>query len=439
MDWMNEIVLVATCLVLSAFFSGSETALLRLAGHDVEEEARSMRGPAALAVRDLLGHTSRLLVTILLGNNLVNILGAATASALAVHFLGEAKGIVVATISMTIVVLIFCEVLPKAVAARYPRRIAYVVGLPIYLVHQALRPVHVLFDRIIEPVMRRVGGDGESDLPSSSEAVLRMARGVRDTAPEGTPLAIIGAAAGAAEMTVEEIMVRRTEIVAFPSTVDPADLLEQILEERYTRVPIYRNSIDDVLGVVHLKDLIKLVRGRNGASRLADILKPVLRVPGRKSILRLLTEMQQSFVHLAVVKDEFGVTQGIVTQEDILEEIVGEIRDEFDLEELEAIKRVSEDTYVTLGRVKVLDFNRATEWNVPAERGDSLGGLVFNTLGHAPRRGEVVTLHGYEFTVVDVSGSRITRLRVRRRAEVEDTSETAESGDTKPGAGPVPH
>jgi CBS domain containing-hemolysin-like protein len=414
MDWMSELTLVLVCLVLSAFFSGSETALLRLARHEVEEEVRAMRSPAALAVRDLLDHTSRLLVTILLGNNLVNILGAATASAMAVRMLGEATGIVVATVTMTIVVLIFCEVLPKAAAARHPRRIAYVIGLPIYVIHQALRPVHLLFDRIIEPVVRRVGGDAESPTFGSSEAVLRMARGIRNSAPEGTPLAIIGAVARAAEMTVEEIMVPRTEIVAFPITSDPAELLEGVLEERYTRVPIYEGSIDRVLGVVHLKDLIELVRDREGGRGLEDILKPVLRVPGRKPILRLLAEMQKGFVHLALVKDEFAVTLGLVTQEDILEEIVGEIRDEFDLEELEAVARVSDDTFRSFGRVKVLDFNRATEWSVPAERGDSLGGLVFHTLGRAPRRGEVIALRGYEFTVEDVSGSRITRLRVRR-------------------------
>jgi CBS domain containing-hemolysin-like protein len=417
MEWMTEITLVAICLVLSAFFSGSETALLRLASHEVDEEASAMRGPAGLAIRDLLGHTSRLLVTILLGNNLVNILGAATASALAVRMLGEATGIVVATVSMTIVVLIFCEVLPKAAAARDPRSVARVVALPIYVLHQLLRPVHLLFDRIIEPVVKRVGGEAEHASPSSSEAVLRMARGLRDRAPDGTPLAIIGAAAGAAEMTVEEIMVPRGEIVAFPNTIEPAELLERVLEDRYTRVPIFDGSIDRVVGVAHLKDLIELVRERDGTRTLADILKPVLRVPGRKPILHLLREMQRNFVHLALVKDALGVTLGMVTQEDILEEIVGEIRDEFDLEELDAVEGLADGSYRSLGRVKVLDFNRATGWAIPAERGDTLGGLVFHTLGHAPRRGEVIAISGYEFTVEDVSGSRITRLRVLRREE----------------------
>jgi putative hemolysin len=414
MEWMTEVTLVAVCLVLSAFFSGSETALLRLASHEVDEEAREMRGPTALAIRDLLGHTSRLLVTILLGNNLVNILAAATASALAVRLFGEATGIIVATVSLTIVVLIFCEVLPKAAAARHPRRVARVVGLPIYVLHQVLRPLHLLFDRIIEPVVKRVGGDAERASYGSSETVLRMARGLRDNAPEGTPLAIIGATAGAAEMTVEEIMVPRAEIVAFPDSIDPAELLERVLDERYTRVPIFQGSIDRVAGVAHLKDLVELTREPGQERGLTDILKPVLRVPGRKPILRLLKEMQQSFVHLAIVKDAAGMTLGIVTQEDILEEIVGEIRDEFDLEELDAVERVADDTFRSLGRVKVLDFNRTSEWTIPAERGDSLGGLVFHTLGRAPRRGEVVALPGYEFTVEDVSGSRITRLRVRR-------------------------
>ena len=412
MDVVSHLLVVLACLLLSAFFSGSETALLRLGSHEVEEEVRELRGPSAVAVRDLLGHTSRLLVTILLGNNLVNILGAAAASGLAIAYLGEATGIAAATAVMTILVLIFCEVLPKAAAARHPRRIAFLVALPIYIFHQILRPVHLLFDRIIEPVVRRVGGSPDSDPGTATEAMLRLARRTRVGAPVGTPLAIIGATAGAAEMTVEEIMVPRTEIVAFPVTTEPAALLESVLEERYTRVPVYRDSIDHVLGVVHLKELIQHVR--EGGGNLQEILKPVLRVPERKPILRLLTEMQRAFVHLAVVKDEFGVTLGLCTQEDILEEIVGEIRDEFDREELQTIRRLPDGSHEALGRVKVLDFNRETGWEVPAERGDSLGGLVFNTLGHAPRQGEEVSLPGFEITVLGVSGSRITRVRVAR-------------------------
>ena len=422
MDAVTLLIIVAVCLVLSAFFSGSETALLRLSTHDVEEEVQQLRGPQAIAARDLLGHTSRLLVTILLGNNLVNILGASAAAALAMQLLGQKVGIVVSTGVMTVLVLIFCEVLPKALAARNPRRIGFSVALPIYVLHQLLRPVHMVFDRLVEPVVRRVGPADDGESKAATETILRLARASRsgNGAGEATPLAIIGATAGAAEMTVEEIMVPRAEIISFSVTTDPAELLEKVLAERYTRVPVYEGSIDEVLGVCHLKDLIELVRG-DGERHLGDILKPVLRVPERKPILEILTEMQRSFVHMAIVKDEFGVTMGLCTQEDVLEEIVGEIRDEFDSEELQTIRPVG-DAYEVLGRIKVLDFNRASGWEVPAERGDTLGGLVFNTLGRAPQQGERVEIPGFTLTVTGVSGSRITRVRLVRGENEEATA-----------------
>jgi putative hemolysin len=421
------LLVLLVCLVLSAIFSGSETALLRLRAEEVEEEVEESKKPSAVAVRELVSSTSRLLVTILLGNNVVNILAASVASALAVYYLGPRLGIPVATVIMTALVLVFCEVLPKAVAAAHPRGVARAVGLPLYVLHQILRPVHAVFDRVIEPAVRRVAGSGEGGLPRTSEEVLRLARKVADgTRDEGTPLAIIGATSKAAEMTVEEIMVPRTEIVAFPVEHEPSELLEEVMEDRYTRVPIYRESIDDVLGIVHLKDLIMLVRSRNGnGNDVRSILKPVIRVPERKPILPLLTDMQRGFCHVAIVKDEFGVTLGMVTGEDILEEIVGEIRDEFDRDELLTIRRIGHDSFEALGRISVLDFNRETGWSVPFEKGDTLGGLVFNTLGRAAQKGEKLEVPGYRVTAVDVSGSRITRVRIEQQPEQSTSASEA--------------
>jgi CBS domain containing-hemolysin-like protein len=241
-----------------------------------------------------------------------------------------------------------------------------------------------------------------------------------------TPLSIIGATSKAAEMTVEEIMVPRTEIVAFPVEHEPSDLLERVMENRYTRVPIYEKSIDRVLGIVHLKDLIMLLRGRNGDGQdVRQILKPIIRVPQRRAILPLLTDMQRGFCHVAIVKDEFGVTLGMVTQEDILEEIVGEIRDEFDREELLTIRRTDDGSFEAPGRVSVLDFNRETGWSVPSEKGDTLGGLVFNTLGRAAKKGETLEVPGYRVTTIDVSGSRITRVRIEQARDGESRAEEA--------------
>jgi len=405
-----EILIVVVCCLLSAFFSASETALLRLNGADVEQDARAARGPGAVAVRELLRSTSRLLVTILLGNNVVNVLGVSVASAVAVGALGEQWGILASTVVMTIVVLVFCEVVPKAMAASHARPVAHAVALPLYLGHQLLRPVHFLFDRLVDPLVRRLTGPAEPDHLQSAEQLLRMARQMPAAPADGSPLAIIGKAAGAADTTVSDIMVPRPEMVALQIDTPPAELLETMLEERYTRAPIYADSIDEILGIVHLKSLIPLVR--SGGRSVRGILQPVLRVPARKPILRLLTDMQRAFVHVAIVKDEFGVTLGMVTQEDILEELVGEIRDEFDREELTAIRRQADGSYRSLGRVKVLDFNRETGWDLTAERGDTLSGLVFNELGRSPSRGDVVQIPGHRLQVVDVSGTRITEVLV---------------------------
>jgi len=411
---VESIIVIVGCLVGSAFFSGSETALMRLREGEIEAEANAegSRGPSLHAIRELLRSTSHVLVTILIGNNVVNILGASVASALAVATLGPELGVAVATVTMTLLVLLLSEILPKAVAAAHPRGVSTLVALPLYLFHQMLRPVHGLFDRAIEPLLQRVVGGSGTQAPISVEELLRLARSAQDRDAGPGPLPIIAGAAEAAERTAEEIMVHRAEVVAFPVETRPEELLEQMLGERYTRVPIYEGSIDHVLGIVHFKDLVMHVRG--AGSDLRGILKPILRVPERKPILAMLADMQSSFVHMAVVKDEHGVTQGIVTHEDILEEIVGEIRDEFDQEELRAIKRLSDDEFEVLGRIKVLDFNREAGWEVPSEPGDTLSGVVFNALGRAALKGDVVALPSYQLRVTEVSGTRIARVRVRR-------------------------
>lgn len=437
MDALTLGLLVAFCLLLSAFFSGSETALLRLPRHQVEsEESPSLSG---LAARELLRNTSRMLVTILLGTNLVNILAASAAGALAAQWLGTERGLLVSTLSLTLVMLIFCELLPKSVAARHPRRIVLAISLPVYLLHWCLRPLHLLFDRIVDPVVRRFGPEpGEGREQATVSEALRVVRASQGQAgngkPEATPQAIIGAAARAADMTVGEIMVPRTEIFAFPMDTPPDELLKEMLRERYTRVPLCDGSVDEPLdavrGLCHLKDLIQLTRGETEYDSIEFILKPVLQVPERKPILELLTDMQSKFIHMAIVKDGLGATMGLCTQEDILEEIVGEIRDEFDLEEQQTIRQLGGDSYEVHGYLKVLDFNRASGWEIPAERGESIGGLVFNTLGHAPQQGERADLPGFQITVTGVSGTRITRLRITRTQPPPTEEPPAESTDS---------
>lgn len=409
------VIVILVCMCLSAFFSGSEIALMRLDPGELEAEVQEGKSPAAVAARNLLRSMSRLLTTILLGNNLVNILGAVCASSLAVHYLGEKWGIIVSTVVMTILILLFSEILPKSIAARNPRRTTSLVALPLYLIHHSLFFVHIIVDKIIEPIARRVFG-GEVERRDPEQELLRLSRHVKQHASDASPLSIIAGAAEAANRTVSEIMVPRAEIVAFPANSTVERLLDYLVEEGHTRVPIYTDSIDNITGVLHIKDLIK--HFRMGKTDIHEIIKPVLRVPERREILPLLRDMQHTFAHMAIVKDEFGVTQGLVTQEDILEEIVGEIRDEFDHEELETLQQIRPDCYEAIGRLSVLDFNRETDWDVEAEPGDTLSGLVFNLLGRAPKRGDNVMWRNYKLSVTGMSGSQITRIRIQKLGDV---------------------
>ncbi len=411
MDQIGYFFLILVCIILSGFFSGSETALLRIRKEQLEKDIKAAKGPSAFAVRDLVRNTSQLLVTILFGNNVVNILGASAASALAIHYFGEKWGIAASTLIMTVVILIFAEILPKAISARDPVRVSYIVGLPLYIIHKILKPLHWLFDKMIDPFIQRIT-KGTEDPAGTIDEILALAKMAPKKRKAGGPLAIISSTAGAAEMHVKDIMTPRPEIVALPIETKASDLLEKLLEERYTRLPIYLGSLDKVIGLVHLKDLVRSVQ--KGQEDLRKILKPVIKIPESKPILSLMSEMQRSLIQMAIVKDEFGVTQGLVTIEDILEEIVGEIRDEFDMEELKHLKKLPDKSYEAEAFIYVTDFNRDTGWALPAEKGETLSGVVFRKLGKVPEEGEEVRIGSYLISILEVTGTRVTRVQVKR-------------------------
>ena len=290
MDAASELLLILVCLLLSAFFSGSETALLRLRSHQLDVDISTGKGGlAALAARHLVGHTGKLLVTILLGNNVVNILAASVAASLAVRTLGEERGLLASTVILTLLVLVFCEIFPKAIAARNPRRAAYAVSLPLYLIHGLLRPVHWVFERGIDPLVHRIAGDGDHG-GGGSEELLELARKVKsEPQASSSPMSILGNAARAVERTVSEVMTQRTAIFAAPVDMPPEELLESMLKERYTRIPVWRGTIDTIAGFLHFKDLVSLVR--NEGTTIDPIILPVLRVPESRPIYDMLADM----------------------------------------------------------------------------------------------------------------------------------------------------
>jgi|GEM_PF-1000687 len=411
------IIVVVVCIILSGFFSSSETALLRVSEHDVDDDIKEHVRPTVAAVKELISNTSRLLITILLGNNVVNILATSAAAALFIHYFGKERGVLYSTVSMTVVILFCSEIIPKSLAAKNPKKLSYFVAMPLYILHKILTPVHWLFEKLIDPLISKILGAPSHNNIKAYDSILMMARQVSEddhgeSSQENTALPIIGSTARAADMTAEEIMIPRAEIFATPANITADQLMDQMMNERYTRVPVFEEDLDKVIGLIHLKDLIRLVNNKKKNQAIKPIIKPILRIPERKPILSILAEMQRGFVHVAIVKDEFGTTQGLLTQEDILEEIVGEIRDEFDRDELQSIQKIDDGSYMVLGRIPIHDFNRQTSWDIEAEKGDTFSGLVFNALGHQPRLGDKVTIEGYELRVNDLSGSRITHVHV---------------------------
>jgi CBS domain containing-hemolysin-like protein len=427
---MNDILIIFICLLFSAFFAMSETALLRLRLAAVESKAGAGQA-TAVVIRHILSSTSRFLSSILIGNNLANIAASAVAASLFVGIWGEKLGVLAATGIMTAVILIFCEIIPKTLAANNPERYSSLVALPLYAIQGLLWPLSKFLELITAPLIKILGGREALEQAVSEEEILRLVRvGARTGSIEKYPAVIVGAALQASKTTVAEVMVPRAEIFAVSEDAGPEQVLSQMVEDRYTRVPVYRGDLDHVVGVVHLKDVIAISRGvLKGTHR--DIIRPVLRVPAGKKTLELLREMQISFSHMAIVKDEFGATVGLVTAEDILEEIVGEIRDEFDQEELEAIQKEPDGHYLVLARMKVVDFNRQTGQSLQHPqigKGQTIGGLFINLLGRTAHNGDLVSVGNHQLEAVDVSGIRIVRIRVI--PPTETPAEKAKEGIT---------
>ncbi|WP_372656187.1 hemolysin family protein, partial [Halobacteriovorax sp.] len=319
------------------------------------------------------------------------------------------------TIAMTLIVLIFSEILPKSIAAKNPGQLGYFVALPLYLIHKVSTPIHFIYERTIDPLVRLIAGkQSETAQASTAEAIMKLAEGLKIRKSDGTPIPIIGSAAAAASLVAEDILISRAEIFGLEIHVSIKEAEKLLGESRYTRAIVYDESLDSVIGIVHLKDLVRANNSLDTqeVKSIEDLIKPVLFVPGKMPILSVLPRMQKGLIHTAIIQDAFGVTKGMLTQEDILEEIVGEIRDEFDTAELKRIKKISPTNYQVLGNLSLHDFNKETGWSLPGERGESISELLYIELGRAPKKDDSIVFENYALKVLDMSGKRLARIEI---------------------------
>ncbi|MEQ9259828.1 MAG: HlyC/CorC family transporter [Roseovarius sp.] len=413
-------------LVLSAYFSGSETALT--AASRGKLRARADRGEkGAQKALEITEDNERLIGSVLLGNNLVNILAASLATALFTKLFGE-SGVALATLVMTLLVLIFAEVLPKTYAITNAEAAASRTAPIIVFVIRVFSPVVEAVRWLVRGVLSLFGVKTDPDshiLAVREEIAGALYLGHSEGVVEKEDRDRILGALDLGDRAVEEIMLHRSGIEMIDASMEPAAILEQCLQSSHTRLPVFRDDPDNIIGVVHAKDLLramyKLVSGEAGfsAEALGDFditsvaMKPYF-VPETTTLDDQMRQFLRLRTHFALVVDEYGVLQGLITLEDILEEIVGEIADEFDPHAENELQRSEDNSYIVEGGMTIRDLNRATDWNLPDDEANTVAGLVIYEAQIIPEVEQVFNFHGFRFEIVEKEENRITKLKVRK-------------------------
>ena len=418
--WIGAAILLL--LVISAFFSGSETALT--AANRAKLHRMAEKGDAgakrALALTD---DSEKLIGAVLLGNNLVNILSAALATSLFTLLVG-ANGIAVATLVMTLLVLIFAEVLPKTYAITNPESAAARVSRLLVPIVFFLSPVVRVIRFLVRGILRLVGvkTDPEASVLAAHQEIadaisLHHSEGMVDKDDRDRLLGALDLK----EREVAEIMLHRSDIEMIDADTPSDKILSQCLQSSHTRIPLYRDESENIIGVIHAKDLLRAVHERftkDGLENLADfdimaIAMPPYFVPETTSLNDQMHEFLRRKVHFGLVVDEYGSLQGLITLEDILEEIVGEITDEHDEEE-DDLSRESDGSVVVDGSMTIRDLNRACDWDLSDEDANTVAGLVIHEAQMIPSEGQVFSFQGVRFEVLRREVNRLTRLKLRK-------------------------
>lgn len=405
-----QIIVLIILLVLSGFFSMSETALMALSKirirHMVEEGVKG-----AKLVEKLTEDPNKLLGAILIGNNIVNILASSLATTLFVSLVGP-SGVGVATAVMTVLVLIFGEITPKSIAKQKSEEVSLKVSKPINIIVKILKPFIGIFSFISSLFIRLLGGDPKATEPFITEEELRTMVGVSEEEGvlEDVEKEMIFNVFDFADSQAKDVMVQRVDIVAVDTEATYEEVLEVIKTEQFSRIPVYNQTIDDIVGVLYVKDLIIAGQNKEGF-KVSDYMREPYYTFEFKKIKELFNEMKKTRNHLSVVLDEYGGTVGIVTIEDLIEEVFGDIEDEYDDYDKE-IEVVKEDEYIVAGSAKLDDISELIGVNMESEEFDSVGGLIIGELGRFPDNKEEVTLNKIRFVVEEVDKNRIKKVRI---------------------------
>ena len=415
--------IVILCLALSAFFSGSETALTaasRARMHALESAGDERAG----IINRLLLAKERLIGAMLIGNSIVNIGASAFTTSVLVQFFG-AEGAIYATVVMSILIIIFAEVMTKTMAISTPDRSALLLARPVALAVALFGPLTLAIEAVVRGILRPFGfriGENEAVLSATEEL-----RGAVDLlhsegSVETEARKMFGGLLDLAELEVSDIMVHRTKMRTISADLPPEDIVREVLSSPHTRLPLWSGSPDNIIGVLHAKDLLRAYDAAGGKAANLDVREIALDpwfVPDTNSLQEQLKAFLSKKMHFALVVDEYGEVMGLVTLEDILEEIVGDIRDEHDVR-VQGLRALPDGSVRVDGSVPIRDLNRAMDWDLPDEEATTIAGLVIHEAQTIPDIGQIFTFYTYRFEVLRKARNRITLLKItslqRRKA-----------------------
>jgi CBS domain containing-hemolysin-like protein len=429
-----QLLAVAALLLLNAFFVAAEYGLVTARRTRITElEQQGSR--RARAVLQITANPPRFIAAMQLGVTLTSLgIGAVGEPVFARIFDPIPAKIVsygLAFLLITYLHVVVGELVPKGIALGSSDTTALAVSGPVRVFFFLFKPLIWILERSSEVALRVLGlqpPGAEREVYSEAEIRMLLSRSTEEGELQKQEQEMLYKVFDFADKEVSAVMVPRPEVVALSVDLPPEECLAAVIDSPYTRYPVYRGSPDDIVGILHVRDLFSALNDRGIANvRIEELLRPPLVVPETKDLAAMLAEFRRTNQHMAIVVDEYGAMEGIVTLEDLLEEIVGEIEDEFDLPD-ESIERIDEDTIRIDGTFPIDDFNEEFGTSLPIEDYHSMGGFVFGLLGRAPELGDTVEYDGMHFEVVEVDGSRITRLAVKFTEPPEMPQEAAAEG-----------
>ncbi|TAE34669.1 MAG: HlyC/CorC family transporter [Alphaproteobacteria bacterium] len=419
-----ELVLVCFLFCCSMFFSSSETGLTvvsraRMYQMHLEGNRRARKVMRLHEKRDAV------ITTILIGNNIVNIGATAISTSLAIAFFGD-HGVAFATAALTVIVIIFCEILPKTIAFYYAEQVSLFVSTPMMWLVKVFLPITKSVQWFIARFMRLFGID--FSLSSSIVSASELIRGTIEMHhKEGDMIKqerdMLGSILDLSSVEVCDVMTHRKKMESVNIALSPPEIIKAVLASNHSRLPFWRNEPENIIGVLHVRDLMRLVMAKNkhpSQEEIEALLSAPLFVPETTSISQQLYDFRTKKRHFAVVVNEYGVCQGIITLEDILEEIVGDINDEHDVAASVGVKRIGEQFYKIDGTTTIRDVNRLLDWNLPDEKATTIAGLVIHESRSIPEVGASFQFYGYQFTVDEKRSNQIVRLSVQRLHQQDD-------------------